>query len=339
MRTNIQRAISKAGIWIYLLIISNLFFIFMLWLISPGKFKVLVSLMIIFTMLIMGSGIAFTLYKIKREEEEFKNFLQEPILENEARLLNIVSKNSVDNIKNIGDKLRSLERLLKENENKYIEYEELIEGWIHEIKTPIHLGTLILENRKDEMSEVVNKRFHHVLHKVTVNLDLLLYYARLQSSHLNIRLKRNSLKEITEDVVFDLNNLIKEKEINLELKLSNEEVVTDENTLKFILSQVIENSIKYSKEEDKNICITSESRKEDGATYLEIKDNGVGIEEEDLPFIFDKGFTGNYENQNKSTGIGLYLVKRYCELIKVDIEFESVKDKEFLIRFIFPKVD
>lgn len=339
MKTNIRKAISEAGIWFILLIITNIFFIFMLWILSPKEFNILASLMIIFTLMIVIIGIVFNLHKLKKEENLFKNFIYEPSEGNEAKVLNIVSQSSVEKIKIIGDKLRTLEKEIKESENKYLEYEELIEGWVHEIKTPIHLGTLVLDNRKDEMSEVVNKRFHHVLHKVTVNLDLLLYYARLQSSHLNIRLKRNSLKEITEDVVFDLSNLIKEKDINLEVEVSNEEVVTDENTLKFILSQVIENAIKYSKGESENIWITSGLVKEDGDTYLEVKDNGIGVEEEDLPFIFDKGFTGNYENKNKSTGIGLYLVKRYCELIKVDIEFQSIKDKGFLIRFIFSKLD
>lgn len=338
MKNNIKKVISEAGIWIYLLVITNLFFIFMLWLASPSTFKTLANVMIIFTLMVIVVGIVFRLNKLKKEERLFEKFLHNPSEVNEVNLLNIVAESSVDRIKTIGDRLRTLENSIKESENKYLEYEELIEGWVHEIKTPIHLGTLILENRQDEMSEIVNKRFHYVMHKVRVNLDSLLYYARLQSSHLNIKLKKANIKEITEEVVFDLNNLIKEKEINVEISIENKEVVTDENTLKFILSQVIENAIKYSKDE-KTIWINLGEEKEDGKTYLEVKDNGIGIEEEDLPFIFDKGFTGNYENKNKSTGIGLYLVKRYCDLIKVDIEFNSIKEKGFSIKFIFPKVD
>ena len=339
MKNKLRKAISKASIWISLLVISNIFFIFMLWIISPEKFKILASLMIIFSFFITLIGIFFEAYKLNKEEIYFRRFIEDPSQENEAYLLNIISKNYIDVVKISGEKLRDLERIIKDNEEKYIEYKDLIESWVHEIKTPIHLGALVLDNRQDEMSDLVKKRFSHVLQRVSSNLDILLYYARIQDSHLNIRLRRNKLEEIVEDVIFDLNNLIKEKEINLDIKLKAEDVVTDETSLKFILSQVIGNSIKYSKDEDKKIIISSNLVEEDGSTYLEIKDNGIGIREEDLPFIFDKGFTGNYENQNKSTGIGLYLVKRYCDLLKIDIEFDSEKDKGFSIRFIFSKVD
>lgn len=338
MRSKLKSSFIESGIWIFLLISTNLFFIFMMWLVSPKNFKILVGVMIIFTLIVILIGLFFEGNKISKQKNYFERFLYEPNEENEVKLLNIFNENYIDPIKNIGDKLRGLEKEIKENEEKYLEYEDLIEGWIHEIKTPIHLGTLLLENRKDEMSSLVYKRFNHVIHRISFDLDLILYYARLQYSHINLKLKKVDINEITSDAIMDLNSLIKENDVNLEVKIESKDVVADEKTMKFILSQVIENALKYSKDKEKYIWIKSGIYKEDKRVYLEIKDNGLGVEKQDIPFIFDKGFTGNYDNVKKSTGIGLYLVKKYCDLMKIDIEVNSIINKEFSIKFIFPHV-
>lgn len=338
MRSKLKSSFIESGIWIFLLIATNLFFIFMMWLVSPKNFKILVGVMIIFTLIVILVGLFFEGNKISKQKVYFERFLREPNEENEVKLLNIVNENYIEPIKNIGDKLRNLEKEIKENEEKYLEYEDLIEGWIHEIKTPIHLGTLLLENRKDEMSSLVYKRFNHVIHRISIDLDLILYYARLQYSHINFKLKKVDINEIISDVIMDLNSLIKENNVRLEVEVENKNVVTDEKTMKFILSQVIENALKYSKDKGKYIWIKSGIYIEDERAYIEIKDNGLGVEKQDIPFIFDKGFTGNYDNVKKSTGIGLYLVKKYCDLMKIDIEVDSIINKEFSIKFIFPHV-
>ena len=338
MRSKLKNSFIESGIWIFLLILTNLFFIFMMWLVSPKNFKVLVGVMILFTLIVILIGLFFEGSKIIKQKNYFERFLSEPNEENEGKLLEIFNENYIEPIKNIGDKLRGLEKEIKENEDKYLEYEDLIEGWIHEIKTPIHLGTLLLENRKDEMSSLVHKRFNHVIHRISIDLDLILYYARLQSSHINFKLKKVDINEIISDVIMDLNSLIKENNVDLKVEIEHKNVVTDEKTMQFILSQVIENSLKYSKDEEKYIWIKSGIYKENERVYLEVKDNGYGVEKQDMPFIFDKGFTGNYDNVKKSTGIGLYLVKKYCDLMKIDIEVNSIINKGFSIKFIFPYV-
>ncbi|GAA0086665.1 sensor histidine kinase [Clostridium sp. CTA-7] len=338
MKNKLKKSFIESGTWIFLLILTNLFFIFMIWLVSPKNFKILVGVMILFTLIVILIGLLFEGNKINKQKVYFEKFLYEPSEENEGKLLNIFNENYIDSIKNIGDRLRSLEKSIKENEEGYLEYEDLIDGWIHEIKTPIHLGTLLLENRKDEMSSLVHARFSHIIHRISSNLDLILYYARLQSSHINFQLKKSNINEITSDVIMDLNSLIKENNVNLEIEVENKSIVTDERTMKFILSQVIENALKYSKDKEKYIWIKSGICKENERVYLEIKDNGVGVEKQDMPFIFDKGFTGNYNNVKKSTGIGLYLVKKYCDLMKIGIEIDSVINEGFSIKFIFPHI-
>ena len=101
---------------------------------------------------------------------------------------------------------------------------------------------------------------------------------------------------------------------------------SDEKWLEFILNQIIINSIKYKKEANATIIIETTENKEN--VKLKIKDNGLGIKKSEIDRIFDKGFTGtNGRNQKNSTGIGLYLCKRLCEEIGMDLQAESIENE------------
>ena len=126
--------------------------------------------------------------------------------------------------------------------------------------------------------------------------------------------------------------------VTIELNESiDKEVYTDSKWAIFILNQIIQNSIKYAKEEDKRIEIFSDEKKD--KTVIYIKDNGIGIKKGEITRVFDKGFTG--ENGRligkKSTGIGLYLCKKLCDKLGLGIELNSEIDVGTEVRIIFPK--
>ena len=73
--------------------------------------------------------------------------------------------------------------------------------------------------------------------------------------------------------------------------------------------------------------------------YLKVADNGIGVLQSDLPFVFDKGFTGDVNNQKQSTGMGLFLVKKLCDDLRIDIEVESQRGEGLTIQLLFPKVN
>ena len=112
---------------------------------------------------------------------------------------------------------------------------------------------------------------------------------------------------------------------------------TDSKWATFIINQIIQNSIKYSKSENRKIEIFSKSKNENVILY--IKDNGIGIRKGEITRVFEKGFTG--ENGRitgkKSTGIGLYLCKKLCNKLGLAIELNSEKDIGTEVRIIFPK--
>lgn len=105
----------------------------------------------------------------------------------------------------------------------------------------------------------------------------------------------------------------------------------------FIINQIIQNSIKYSKKEDKKIQLYAKSNNENIILY--IKDNGIGIKKGEITRVFEKGFTGENGRtiNKKSTGIGLYLCKKLCNKLGLGIELNSEKDIGTEVRIIFPK--
>ena len=112
-------------------------------------------------------------------------------------------------------------------------------------------------------------------------------------------------------------------------------VNTDSKWIAFILNQIIQNSIKYSKEQSK-IEIFSKPGKEN--TVLYIKDNGIGISRAEVTRVFDKGFTGTNGrlSSKKSTGMGLYLCKKLCDKLGMAIELDSIQNEGTEVRLIFP---
>ena len=161
------------------------------------------------------------------------------------------------------------------------------------------------------------------------------------ASGLNITHPKCNNKILQEEMVNNM--LIKNKDALLENKINialhdlQYTVNTDNKWLVFILSQIVQNSIKYSKGENRNIEIFGEENKE--KVSLHIKDNGIGIKSGELPRVFDKGFTGTNGriNGKKSTGIGLYLSKKLCDKLGLSIEITSSENVGTELIITFPK--
>ena len=113
--------------------------------------------------------------------------------------------------------------------------------------------------------------------------------------------------------------------------------INDSKWCTFILSQIIQNATKYSKEENRKIEIYAETKKE--SIILFIKDNGIGIRKGEITRVFEKGFTGENGRRNgqKATGIGLYLCKKLCDKLGLGLELNSEKDGGTEVRIVFPK--
>ena len=235
------------------------------------------------------------------------------------------------------DIILQTDKSMLENVNKYKylqeDYKEYIELWIHEIKIPIAASKMVVANNKNEVTKSIDEE----LDKLENYVEQALFYARSNNVEKDYYIRKCSLKNIVnESIKKNKNNLIQEK-ISIDIYNLEQEVNTDSKWLVFILNQIIQNSIKYKKQNaDAKIEIYSEKKKENVILY--IKDNGIGIKKGEITRVFEKGFTGTNGRivGKKSTGIGLYLCKKLCDKLGISIELNSVENEGTEIRLVFP---
>ena len=217
---------------------------------------------------------------------------------------------------------------ITELEHKYQEYEEYIESFVHEIKTPLAALSLYSDNKKDsELKEEIKKMDNLV--------EQVLYYARSENTEKDYFVKKIKLSEIIHQVLMQNKDYLLKNKIRVETKNLDLSVATDEKWVVFIINQIINNSCKYMNKEEKKIMINGKTEK--NKIILEITDNGCGIKESDLPRVFEKGFTGNDRKKEHSTGMGLFLCKKLCNKLNLNITIESKVQEYTKVIIIFPK--
>ena len=267
-------------------------------------------------------------YNKNKYYSNLKNRLEE--LEEKYLISEVIKKPEFSEGKILKEVLEETGKSMLENVNKYKrsgeDYKEYIELWIHEIKIPIATSKMIIENNKTKITQSINEE----LDKIENYIEQALYYARSNTVEKDYIIKKVNLKEI-------VNNSILKNKVNVNIHDIERYVYTDSKWCIFILNQIIQNSIKYSKKENRKLDIFSKEKKEKVVLY--IKDNGIGIKKGEITKVFDKGFTGENGRiiEKKSTGIGLYLSKKLCEKIGVGLELNSEKGIGTEVRMIFPK--
>ena len=284
--------------------------------------------------------IAISIFVEYKRKQHFYNQLKKNMEElNEKYLISEIIKNAnFSEGKIFKEVMQDAGKSMLENVNYYKriqeEYKEYIELWIHEVKIPIATSKLIIENNKNEITKSIDEE----LDKLENYTEQALFYARSNAVEKDYIINKTNLKEIvTSSILKNKTTLLNEK-VSLELKnLKPEEVYTDSKWAVFIINQIIQNAIKYSKKENRKIEISSKEKNDKVILY--IKDNGIGIKNGEITRVFERGFTG--ENGRiigqKSTGIGLYLCKKLCNKLGLGIELNSEKGEGTEVKVIFPK--
>lgn len=227
----------------------------------------------------------------------------------------IVPENAVEAeyIKQIKDLRRELRDSGDKFASKYNEMVDYYTIWAHQIKTPISALSLTAQNIDDDdlreslMTQIV---------RIEDYADMVMGYIRLDSESNDLVFAKQSVENIVRQEVKKQRPAIVAKGLSLDFQGGEHEAVTDARWLGFAVGQVLGNSIKYTSKGKITITCDCES--------IVIEDEGMGIAAEDLPRVFEKGYTGyNGRGDKKSTGIGLYLVKRTMDLLGGDIKIES----------------
>lgn len=250
----------------------------------------------------------------------------------EIQMLNAAMISSLPNIESVEDSdyqkiIRTLQTEMVNFETaSSTKYQNMIDYytvWVHQIKTPIASMKLNLQNEDTPLS----RKLSFDLFRIEQYVEMVLAYLRLDSVSSDYVFKEHYIDTIIKDSVKKFTSEFITRKIHLEYQPSEKTVVTDDKWLSFVLEQVISNALKYTRQEGSIKIYITEPK------TLCIEDNGIGIAPEDLPRIFEKGYTGyNGHNDKRASGIGLYLCKRICKNLGAEITVASELDKGTIIR-------
>ena len=198
--------------------------------------------------------------------------------------------------------------------------------WVHQIKTPIAALDILLQNTERMLYQLDEKEMMQKaisvsdmkmeLFKIEQYVEMALNYLRVEDISSDLVFKKHELDDMVRQVIRKYAKIFISEKIKIDFKPTKACIVKDEKWFIFVLEQIISNALKYTKKGQISIYMKEKA--------LVIEDTGIGIPAEDLPRIFEKGFTGyNGRENKKSTGIGLYLCKNIMDKLQWNITVDS----------------
>lgn len=202
------------------------------------------------------------------------------------------------------------------------EEEEYFLMWIHQMKTPITASRLLLEEHE---SPPANGQPATIFRQLSIQLmyiedyaNMAMNYLKLTDQNTDMDIGAQALDDMIRPVIRKYASLFIQKHLSLDYERISEQIITDARWFSILFEQLLSNAVKYTKQGSISICYD----KETGG--LSVIDTGVGILEQDLPKIFDKGYSGfNGRINRKSSGLGLYMAKKIAQRLGMDIIVQS----------------
>jgi len=222
------------------------------------------------------------------------------------------------------------------NENKNLKSEMLNQKddlnayflmWLHQIKTPMTVSKLLLE----KPDETTNTKLKMQLMYIEQYINMAMNYLKMIDHSTDMDITQVNLDDIIKNLLKKYSLLFIHNHISLEYQSNVTHVISDSQWLTILIEQILSNALKYT--ENGKIAIQYLEDKH----ALEIRDTGIGIRSEDIPKIFDRGYSGfNGRMNEKSSGLGLYLARKISERLNIQIEVESKLSQGSIFRLVFP---
>lgn len=197
--------------------------------------------------------------------------------------------------------------------------------WVHQIKTPIAAMRLMLQNEP----EATRRRLTNELLRIEQYVDMVLAYLRLDAEETDYVFRTCTLDAVLCDAIRKFAGEFIDRKLQLSYTPIEKTVVTDEKWLGFVLEQLLSNALKYTRAGGVRIYMSAPDT-------LCIADTGIGIDAADLPRVFEKGYTGcNGRKDKRASGLGLYLCRRICKNLAIDIAVTSVLNEGTTVSLSF----
>ncbi|WP_455721399.1 sensor histidine kinase [Agathobacter sp.] len=335
----LKNYIRRNLMWILLIIVMSVIHLLYMCLINAKMTDVLYAGILDLILLIIVGGIGFIRYisKVKRLKGALKRPVGEQLSIPEPR----------DNVEQLyGQLLENQDIARREAVSGALSRQTLMKDyysmWVHQIKIPISAMNLLLAAQKDAVGELMPdddvdygtddqtdmcveladniSSLEDELFRIEEYVNMALQYQRISNTENDLVLGKISLDRVIRDTIRKYAKTMIRRRIKINYTGTDQDVFTDEKWLAFILEQILSNAIKYTSKG----AITIEIVNETNWCFITVKDTGIGIRSEDLPRIFEKGYTGyNGHADKKATGIGLYLCKQMLDKLGHTIRVES----------------
>ena len=286
--------------------------------------------LLILELFVLGVIMTVDLIRYKARVKQVEDLLKRPVAE---QSYNVEAKDILE--ERYVDLIHAQEKSRMDTENIYSrsskDMEQYYNIWVHQIKTPISGMNVLLQSMEptEEVGELQNQLF-----SVEQYVDMALQYQKIKSTTNDFSFAEIPLNKVIRENIRKYARLFIAKKLAVRYEETALRVLTDEKWISFVLGQIITNAVKYS---DKG-SITISAYEDECNTYLSVKDEGIGISPEDLPRVFERGYTGyNGRADKKSTGIGLFLCKSVTRMLGHKIQISSEPGKGTEVTIIFSK--
>ncbi|EJP6472582.1 sensor histidine kinase [Clostridium sp. FAM 1755] len=264
------------------------------------------------------------------------------------------SEDIIEDIINVGEVrtgeqkffTRLLMKIHKTYEEKIYKYEDIqkhysnfINQWVHQMKTPVSVINLILEEENTAEFKEVFDSIGEENEKISQGLNIMLYNARINEFNHDFNVEGIDILLILRQVINDNKKLLIRNKIFPQITGEDAIIQTDKKWIYFVINQIVINAIKYTVATEKDKKTINFKIEEDTAKItVSIQDNGIGIPKEDLGRVFNAFFTGkNGRKTSESTGMGMYLAKRICSELGNELYVESEEGKGTTFHIVFYK--
>ena len=308
-------------LFVYIVNVVLIFVVFSLYELSLEPFFYVIAVSLFFLIC------AFVFKFIKESknaeirEQQLNNILCD--WNNFPQTQNLSTADFIQMIKKLGEEL---ERITADFSDAQKETQDFYTTWVHQIKTPIAVMKLELGKANNFDASALQEE----LFRIEQYTDMVLAYQRLGSSSTDLVIKEYLLDDLIREVIRKFASQFIYKKLKLDYDGCEERIFTDKKWFCLILEQLVSNAIKYTKAGTVSIKMSE--------GILSVSDTGIGIAPEDLPRIFEKGYTGaNGRLNEKSSGLGLYLCTKAASLLNIKIQVRSEIGKGSSFSLQFPK--
>lgn len=331
-KPHLTNFIKQNYIWILMIVTMSCIHLLYMYLIGARKQDVVYAAVLDAILLLITVFVGYLRYSIK--VKVLSNALKRPV-EEQAQL-----PEATDDVEILYHRLLENQSIARsESESsaavRQSRMRDYYSMWVHQIKTPISAMKLLLEAEREELGQLMcDEEPQATLTELSDNLDsfedelfrieeyvsMALQYQRVSSTENDFVLEKISLDGVIRDTIKKYAKIMIRRHIGINYSGTKKQVYTDEKWLAFILEQVLSNAIKYTPKG----FVTIETAEGKDRFFITIKDTGIGIKAEDLPRVFEKGYTGyNGHADKKATGIGLYLCRQMADKLGHTIRMES----------------